>query len=405
MRVISKKLVPKTDAPKLNLYFEQNILYLAAVILSVVTFIVLIKEKKHLASPGAVHLMIYLISLSISNILVILVSSRLILSTPILFKVFMPLSFITPVSGYLYIKYSLNQENENFSRVWPHYIVALIIAIHYLPFAFKSLDYNFEILNRIMENPELIVTLSYGWLFSEKQIILLRSIQTAIYLTLSYLAIKNFSSINSQNISAGKNFRYFRWIKFFFWSKLIYFILIILLYVLFQNQFNGVTNNLLFQRTAFIATSLIALIISSYLIINPKLLLITGEVIRPNSKKLYKQANSEKIIGQIRDTGLHLDGSINKPRLAIALNITTNELNGIIKAAGFRNFNQFINQIRLEYFLFQATREQLKINSIEGIAIASGFNSTSTFYRVFKEKYGISPKEYFTSLENEGYFH
>lgn len=317
----------------------------------------------------------------------------------------MPLSFITPVSGYLYIKYSLNQENENFSRVWPHYIVALIIAIHYLPFAFKSLDYNFEILNRIMENPELIVTLSYGWLFSEKQIILLRSIQTAIYLTLSYLAIKNFSSINSQNISAGKNFRYFRWIKFFFWSKLIYFILIILLYVLFQNQFNGVTNNLLFQRTAFIATSLIALIISSYLIINPKLLLITGEVIRPNSKKLYKQANSEKIIGQIRDTGLHLDGSINKPRLAIALNITTNELNGIIKAAGFRNFNQFINQIRLEYFLFQATREQLKINSIEGIAIASGFNSTSTFYRVFKEKYGISPKEYFTSLENEGYFH
>ena len=55
-------------------------------------------------------------------------------------------------------------------------------------------------------------------------------------------------------------------------------------------------------------------------------------------------------------------------------------------------FNQYITVIRLKNAL---SLLQEKKHSITYCALESGFNSVSTFYRVFQQEFGCSPKEYF----------
>lgn len=55
-------------------------------------------------------------------------------------------------------------------------------------------------------------------------------------------------------------------------------------------------------------------------------------------------------------------------------------------------FNQYITVIRLKNAL--ALLQERK-HSITYCALESGFNSVSTFYRVFQNEFGCSPKEYF----------
>jgi AraC-like DNA-binding protein len=135
------------------------------------------------------------------------------------------------------------------------------------------------------------------------------------------------------------------------------------------------------------------------MIINPKLLLIAGQPTRLKNQKLTSSLNYQLVIKEIKEKELFKDQSMNQSRLADNLNLSSVELSTIIKLAGFENFNQFLNGIKLEVFIDKASIDQLKINSIEGIANASGFKSPSTFYRVFNEKYGVSPKRYLMSLE------
>lgn len=55
------------------------------------------------------------------------------------------------------------------------------------------------------------------------------------------------------------------------------------------------------------------------------------------------------------------------------------------------NFNQYLNEIRLDYasHLLHTTEK-----SVTDIFMESGFNSQTTFNRVFREKYHISPRDY-----------
>lgn len=55
------------------------------------------------------------------------------------------------------------------------------------------------------------------------------------------------------------------------------------------------------------------------------------------------------------------------------------------------NFNQYLNEIRLDYatYLLYTTKKP-----ITDILMDSGFNSQTTFNRVFREKYHMSPREY-----------
>ena len=56
-----------------------------------------------------------------------------------------------------------------------------------------------------------------------------------------------------------------------------------------------------------------------------------------------------------------------------------------------RNFNQYLNDARLNYASYRLENTR---DSITNICLDSGFESQRTFNRTFKERYKISPSDY-----------
>ncbi len=60
-----------------------------------------------------------------------------------------------------------------------------------------------------------------------------------------------------------------------------------------------------------------------------------------------------------------------------------------------QNFSSYVNQMRINTFLKKISAQNITETSIISIALDSGFNSTASFYRIFKKTTGLSPKEFF----------
>lgn len=63
------------------------------------------------------------------------------------------------------------------------------------------------------------------------------------------------------------------------------------------------------------------------------------------------------------------------------------------------SFVDFVNQYRVEAMKAKIQAGQLKQHTLLALALESGFNSKSTFNRVFKKQTGMSPKEYVSLVE------
>lgn len=95
---------------------------------------------------------------------------------------------------------------------------------------------------------------------------------------------------------------------------------------------------------------------------------------------------------------LYTDKDLKLNTLADKIGVSNAVLTEFIKNKYNINFTEYINSKRIEEF--KALVENPKNNgfTILGLANESGFKSKATFYRVFKNKEGITPNEYFKSL-------
>ncbi|WP_303010678.1 helix-turn-helix domain-containing protein [uncultured Bacteroides sp.] len=78
--------------------------------------------------------------------------------------------------------------------------------------------------------------------------------------------------------------------------------------------------------------------------------------------------------------------------LAKSLNENEHAVSTAIKSKGFTGFREYINYLRLEHFRRLATEDPGK--NVKELMYACGFTSRATFYRIFSEKYGISPARF-----------
>lgn len=94
-----------------------------------------------------------------------------------------------------------------------------------------------------------------------------------------------------------------------------------------------------------------------------------------------------------------LNPEITLPELAKNLKIGSNQLSQIINAGFHKNFNEFINEYRVEMVKTKLQDESTKHLSLLGIALECGFNSKATFNRVFKKITSLSPSEYLKKVK------
>jgi AraC-like DNA-binding protein len=94
-----------------------------------------------------------------------------------------------------------------------------------------------------------------------------------------------------------------------------------------------------------------------------------------------------------------------KPELSLSLlsdgvNIPQKTISAVLNQHMHKNFNEFVNDYRLQAFKEKLSQTDLQHLTIAGIAAECGFNSQATFQRIFKEAEGISPSVYVKKIQN-----
>lgn len=94
----------------------------------------------------------------------------------------------------------------------------------------------------------------------------------------------------------------------------------------------------------------------------------------------------------------YLNPDLNLSDLANLLQMNRAQLSQIINAGFHKNFNDFINEYRVNTFKEKLNLGEHQQLSLLGIAYDCGFNSKATFNRVFKKLNHISPTEFLNSI-------
>ena len=101
---------------------------------------------------------------------------------------------------------------------------------------------------------------------------------------------------------------------------------------------------------------------------------------------------NQRIPNVCRIAGAACCGAIRGHQLgAKDLGVSKYVLSRLFSKTFHRNFNQYLNDARLNY---ACHRLENTSDSITNICLDSGFESQRTFNRVFKERYKISPSDY-----------
>ncbi len=96
----------------------------------------------------------------------------------------------------------------------------------------------------------------------------------------------------------------------------------------------------------------------------------------------------------IAKSNLIFENNITLPQFSKMVGIPQRELSQLINENYKMNFNEFINDHRLCKAKNILLSDESDIVTIEGIAADVGFKSRASFYRAFKNKFGITPAEY-----------
>ncbi|MCB0734498.1 MAG: helix-turn-helix domain-containing protein [Bacteroidetes bacterium] len=93
-----------------------------------------------------------------------------------------------------------------------------------------------------------------------------------------------------------------------------------------------------------------------------------------------------------------LNPSLSLRFLADQLSVHPNQLSWLLNEKVGKNFNEFVNDYRIEHFKKLVADDSNRHISLVGLAFESGFNSKTVFNTTFKKKTGLTPKAYQKSV-------
>lgn len=103
----------------------------------------------------------------------------------------------------------------------------------------------------------------------------------------------------------------------------------------------------------------------------------------------------DKLVYEMKEGLAFKDPNLNIVALATKIGVTQHRLRSLINQnLGYKNFSKFVNAYRIEDVKIALTDRKMEHIPILTIALDSGFNSLSSFNRVFKNSESITPTEY-----------
>lgn len=164
------------------------------------------------------------------------------------------------------------------------------------------------------------------------------------------------------------------------------------------------TVNFLYQPISmpkfYFVTVLLPICISWLVLVN---LLYEGFNFKKKSVTL--KSNDQAFLNGIRkcveEDRLYRDAELTLQSLSLRLNTTANNISRIINEATGKSFPDYLNELRIIEVKQRLENNDAEKFTLLSIAFDAGFNSKTTFNRVFKQNTGLSPKEYLNKFQNK----
>ncbi|MDC1106471.1 two-component regulator propeller domain-containing protein [Prolixibacteraceae bacterium] len=140
---------------------------------------------------------------------------------------------------------------------------------------------------------------------------------------------------------------------------------------------------------------------------NKKIMVVNDSIINHSEASVFESAELKELVsdneivleGQrirkvLKDNEWYLNRNLNKHLFAKQLNISMSHLSVVLRDGLKTNFNDLINGYRIEEVKKRLKDPTFKDYTLLGIAEDCGFNSKTSFYRIFKKYTGVTPTEY-----------
>jgi putative ABC transport system permease protein len=229
---------------------------------------------------------------------------------------------------------------------------------------------------------------------------LLAFVSVVIYLYLAYQLIERF--YQQLKFSGGDRYRYqLHWLR----SLLISFGLVWLLWIPFTAAdyfFYHYQLSIHAYYPLYLLLTAIAIWMAATAFLQQEegILITPPPFLKPGLPAEMKQSGIW--LKRALQAGLYYqDPELSLSSLAEKLELGTHELSRIINTALKKNFNDLINEYRVADVVQKMQDPTYDHITLLGIAFESGFNSKTTFNRIFKQMTGKAPAEYKEYLKKE----
>lgn len=155
--------------------------------------------------------------------------------------------------------------------------------------------------------------------------------------------------------------------------------------------------------TMWISTPLFIYAIGYFSLRQPAIFRVSFQAKSKSGNDRLKPEEIQKLQKRLRyfmeEEKIYLQPDLALKILAEKLNTTSNDLSWLLNQVYQDSFYDYINQYRIEAFLNKVDNNEHANHTLLAIAMDVGFNSKSTFNRVFKSQMGTTPKEYLKAKE------
>lgn len=331
---------------------------------------------------------------------------------PHLLKVFYQFLFVFFPLLYLHAKYLLADYNDFQKKDFLHFIPFILSVILYSGFFIQSADVKLEMIRNKSEYYRILQVVGdefvavQGIIYS---IVILKMVGNykkrikEYEATVSKTLISALYTGTSLNLLAwtigfiGIQFKYIPIhlnIDFF---TMTYLVMVIVIYVV---SFTAIKSPEIFKlevsniRVVHIRNPINVLKNSGNGQSAKGYLKIDGEPDDGLSNPELEEIN-RKLIEFMETKKPYLDPDLTLPELAKSLDVSRNQLSGVINKIHGVNFYQFVNQYRVsevKELIENPANSNMKLISL---AYDAGFNSKASFNRIFKQITSMTPSEYF----------
>lgn len=342
-------------------------------------------------------------------LVLLLVNSKHQAFFPFFHQLFTPLYFAAPACFYLYVSNFINPDKKLPYKEWLHFIPVVLAIIHVIPWPFSPVINWHHILTQITDNKQLFITERSGILPAYFYFI------GRPVLVLGYLTATWYRVLNSQVLKAkpkadtGK-----KWILLFVRAA-TFFQLVSFLPLLSTSQ------DRIYANSIFVIIGCLVLIVIVVFILHQpdifyRYLITPIDGIKLAEKEpgrveeaVLNTGSTKKVIllpeqsaayaaemeALMEAKKLYLLSDFQIIDLAAEMNISVHHCSFVVNNVIDKNFRDWINGYRINYFNTQYPLHSHKM-TIEAIAHESGFKSLATFYNAFKKETGLMPKAYFS---------